>query len=302
MRAIRPALAALLLGACSSGGGSPAAPDAGPGATVETDGGTPDGGASDGGFEPECTENDTQPCTGTTQGTCTAGERICTQGRWGPCMGRRQPAPGACRFTSCAAENAPNPGCACVPGAVEVCYSAADPSTAGRGSCAFGFRTCQPIPGGSRWSACAGEVLPTAADDCSGRDSNCDNRDNEDCTCTGTASRPCPGVSTGACVPGTQTCTGGTWGPCTGAVQPAKGDCAQASCAGGPNPGCQCVDGATEGCYTGVHGTDGVGTCHGGTRTCTPGGTWGTCTGEVFPIPNLCAAPGCTGGPNPGCE
>jgi Bacterial lectin len=50
-----------------------------------------------------------------------------------------------------------------------------------------------------------------------------------------------------------------------------------------------CVTGATQGCYDGPAGTEGVGVCHAGTQTCmgTPAG-WGPCEGEVTPQPPDC--------------
>jgi hypothetical protein len=52
---------------------------------------------------------------------------------------------------------------------------------------------------------------------------------------------------------------------------------------GGP-----CEPGTSEDCYTGASATEGVGPCHGGTRTCDSGGTWGNCEGEVTPSGEVC--------------
>jgi len=52
---------------------------------------------------------------------------------------------------------------------------------------------------------------------------------------------------------------------------------------------CVCAPGATQPCYDGLPGTEGVGACHGGTATCNAQGTgWGTCDGEVIPIIEVC--------------
>ena len=56
---------------------------------------------------------------------------------------------------------------------------------------------------------------------------------------------------------------------------------------GGPPP--VCAAGATEACYSGQAGTQGVGPCTGGTRTCTDAGQWGPCAGEVVPVAEVCA-------------
>src|SRR5262245_50348802 len=50
-----------------------------------------------------------------------------------------------------------------------------------------------------------------------------------------------------------------------------------------------CTPGATEACYSGAAGTQGVGPCTGGTQTCGSDGTWGPCEGEVVPTGEICA-------------
>lgn len=47
------------------------------------------------------------------------------------------------------------------------------------------------------------------------------------------------------------------------------------------------IDGNTENCYTGTAGTNGVGLCHGGTKTCTSG-QWGGCAGGIVPVSEVC--------------
>ena len=54
------------------------------------------------------------------------------------------------------------------------------------------------------------------------------------------------------------------------------------------DPNASCRPGKTGSCFTGVEGTDGVGPCHGGTRTCDANGMWGACQGEVAPSQELC--------------
>jgi hypothetical protein len=52
------------------------------------------------------------------------------------------------------------------------------------------------------------------------------------------------------------------------------------------------VPNAVEPCYSGPSGTEGIGICHAGTRTCDATGTaWGACTGEVTPSPEDCTTP-----------
>jgi hypothetical protein len=52
--------------------------------------------------------------------------------------------------------------------------------------------------------------------------------------------------------------------------------------------GVQCRPGETMACYDGQPGTEGVGPCRGGTRTCASDGAWGACQGEVVPVAEAC--------------
>jgi hypothetical protein len=69
-----------------------------------------------------------------------------------------------------------------------------------------------------------GSVSPAGAEVCdaSMRDEDCDGTNNEGCTCTDGASRACGGGSPirGVCRAGTQLCAGGTWGTCSGNIDP----------------------------------------------------------------------------------
>ncbi len=49
-----------------------------------------------------------------------------------------------------------------------------------------------------------------------------------------------------------------------------------------------CTPGQVEACYSGPPGTQGIGVCSAGTRTCTGGSVWGTCTGELLPALEVC--------------
>lgn len=52
---------------------------------------------------------------------------------------------------------------------------------------------------------------------------------------------------------------------------------------------CKCVPGQTQPCYQGAPGTQGVGPCHAGLRTCDPSGTgWGDCVGQAMPVAEKC--------------
>ena len=59
------------------------------------------------------------------------------------------------------------------------------------------------------------------------------------------------------------------------------------TCDGTTDEGCNCLDGATQACYSGPMGTEGVGLCASGTQTCADG-DWGACMGDTVPTPELC--------------
>lgn len=76
------------------------------------------------------------------------------------------------------------------------------------------------------------------------------------------------GEGTGTGVGGSATGTGGSSGDCVA---------------------CVCTPGASEPCYNGEPGTEGVGECKGGTRVCDrSGAAWGSCEGEVKPSKDVC--------------
>lgn len=253
------------------------------------------------------TEGAMQECEGATEGSCNPGKRYCDDGFWSSCEGRRVPMPKLCDTLSCA--GGMNVGCECLVGEVRSCYDGPD-GTSGVGTCRDGIQTCEATAAGSAWSDCQHQVLPQA-DDCSGRLLDCvpedpnNPKDTSHCACTNGQTRACGGVETGTCQLGTQTCAGGKWGTCVGALQPIDGDaeddsCAALNCAGGVNSGCgECVIGETESCYTGPVGTEGVGTCEAGTRTCGSNAKWGPCGAQQRPLPNCDES--CTGTVHPAC-
>ncbi|HPB99325.1 MAG TPA: MopE-related protein, partial [Polyangiaceae bacterium] len=121
-------------------------------------------------------------------------------------------------------EMGPWPGM-CHDGDEETCYSGSA-STRDVGACRHGTHVCV---GGKFPESCDGEILP-AEETCNGIDDNCDGTVDEGCNCQDGTTKPCyggaPGTEgVGPCKAGTQSCVGGTWGPCVGAVLPGIETC-----------------------------------------------------------------------------
>ncbi len=102
-------------------------------------------------------------------------------------------------------------------------------------------------------------------------------------------------------IPGGTSGTGGAGGSgstSTGSASTTTSSGAGAATTSGAGGGPACMPGATQPCYDGPAGTEGVGTCKGGTQTCpADGGAWGPCVGEVLPQP-----PDCAGGMDLHCD
>ena len=252
-------------------------------------------------------------------GVCHAGMQACVvnngMAMWGPCQGEVTPSADMCDGIDRMCNGMPNPGCACVAGATQACYTGPN-STRNVGLCHDGMQTCVSAGGSTTWGPCAGETLPSA-DLCDGLDHLCNGMPNTGCVCTPGATQSCydgpPGTAgVGLCHAGTQTCVSGSggvgsnWGPCMNEVLPAADQCdgVDRACNGMPNPGCTCVAGSMRTCYDGPAGTAGVGQCHAGNQTCNASGTgWSPCQGEVLPGPEVCDGIDhlCNGMPNTGC-
>ncbi|MBI5495001.1 MAG: hypothetical protein HY904_08225 [Deltaproteobacteria bacterium] len=212
--------------------------------------------------------------------------------------------------------NTVDENCGCVPGDSQPCY-VGDPAHAGVGICTKGTMNCEPVGEDGEWGACTGSVAPQGVQCGSGVDYTCTGDPDYGCACHLGAMRDCytgaAGTSgVGVCHGGSQTCVNGSAGPewstCAGEVTPSAETCdgADHDCNGTTNDGCACTLGATQACYTGPAGTNGVGLCHGGTQECLPGGsgpTWSPCNNEVIPTAEACdgADHNCNGTPNDGC-
>lgn len=192
----------------------------------------------------------------------------------------------------------------CVPGATKACYSG-PAGTLGVGLCHAGVSTC--LADGTGFGACVGDVVPTTEICATEGDDDCDgatNEDGADCSCTPGTTAPCyagPPATKGVgdCRGGTQVCNaaGNGYGACSDQIVPQAETCATVGdedCDGTANEadgiGCVCAPGSTAACYEGPAGTEGVGLCRAGTKTCLPNGSgYGACGGaQVLPAAETC--------------
>ena len=212
-------------------------------------------------------------------------------------------------------------GCSCRVGETRTCYSGPAGSL-GYGMCRAGTQTCVAGTDGTPgWGACGGEVLPGAEICFDGDDDDCDGVIDDGCVCRSGESRGCYAgpVDTrgvGTCRDGSQSCVvgaggvGSDWGTCGGSTLPVAERCdgLDNDCDGTADEGCDCLPGATRGCYSGPAGTSGVGICREGSQTCDlrPDGSaaWSACSSAVLPGTESCNGvdDDCDGMNDEGCD
>ncbi|MCX7959652.1 MAG: MopE-related protein, partial [Deltaproteobacteria bacterium] len=205
------------------------------------------------------TDEDITKVCGKNVGVCTYGYQRCTAGQWGACTGATEPSEEICD------------------GLDNDCDGFVDESLVRScsnniGICKEGTQTCS----GGIWGSCIGGILPQT-EICDGLDNNCNGTTDEGCDCTPGQTRAC-GLNVGKCKQGLQTCTGGTWSACDGAVNPQPEIC--------DNEDNDC-DGSTDEQLVVECGEYNLGVCKKGFSTCSAG-QWTTCVGKVDPSPELC--------------
>ena len=222
-----------------------------------------------------CTDGQKQACysgdpTTKNVGECKAGSQTCSGGKWGTCTGELLPGVEKCNALDDDCDGQTDEG---NPQGGQTC------NTGKQGACSAGTTACQ-----NNTLVCNQNVQPSA-EICDGVDNNCNGTVDDGNPGSG---QTCSTGKQGVCSAGTTQCQGGTT-VCAQNVQPSTEKCdgSDNDCDGQVDEGCNCIDGNSQGCYTGAPGTSGVGQCKAGTQTCS-NGQWGTCNGQVVPAPESC--------------
>jgi Notch-like protein len=163
----------------------------------------------------------------------------------------------------------------CQTGQSRPCYSG-PAGTQGVGACTSGFQLCE----NGAWASCLGQTLPSN-EVCNGVDDDCNGQVDE-----GGGPQTC---GQGICLRTVQSCENGIPQTCTPGTPSAVETCdgLDDNCDGQVDEGCQCVNGATQSCFTGPASARNVGVCSDGTQLCVSG-QWSSCTGAVVPTVETC--------------
>ena len=212
----------------------------------------------------ECVDGETQAC-GTDVGLCMAGTQTCTAGAFGSCAGAVVSVAEVCDGDDQDCDGTTDEdvvGSAC-PLQEGVC-SGSTQRCAGAG----GFVACTATEYGPTY-----EAVESA---CDGADNDCDGEIDEGCLCVDGETQDC-GSSVGSCSRGTQTCVGGAFGACVGAIGPEPETC------NGLDDNC---NGATDDALTAPACALTEGVCSGQVQVCGGVSGWEPCAGEASYGPN----------------
>ena len=214
------------------------------------------------------------------KGACKKGTQICNNGKWpANCPSEVTPKEELC-------QNQIDDDCdGIVDNVKDLGKPCTDPSRTG--GCQDGTWSCEPNKPRTCRSPSAGKP-----EICNNQDDDCDGQIDNQKSSKQPLERKCPTYNgpagtrdVGECKGGVQQCKAGQWSTsCVNQVTPSNETC------NGKDDDCDgsIDENLSRACYTGPEGTKGVGSCKGGTQTCSQGKWSTTCKGEVAPKEELC--------------
>jgi len=186
-----------------------------------------------------CTEGETKQCGVSDLGECSYGTQTCTDGQWNDCVGNVNPVDEVCDGLDNDCDNNIDEGvlnscvnyddCTvyqtceeCLAPPYESCNGIDDDCNGvvdeGVTNSCVDYTTCL------LYNSC--DSCDSEPDEiCDGLDNNCDGTTDEGCVCTTGQTQECGVTNIGECSYGTQSCSAGTWGSCSGNIDPVEEIC-----------------------------------------------------------------------------